>query len=94
MPNAVARMMARRRATVAATEKGLSRFEARRRLDKVPDAEVDTVIETECRAAGVSTAVPRAIGDGAIIDRIKQVCKENPELVSAIMKALLALIGL
>ena len=89
---------ARRGATLEAMKKhGLSRWEARRRLDEPTDEQVNEVIQEKCVAFGVVPPSPEgrgAIGDGTIIQGIKEFCQEHPELVKAIFSALLLLVGL
>ncbi len=92
--------MARRRATTEAMQKhGLSRFEARRKLAEPTDDQINQIVQEKCQAFGV--AIPEtsgegfgAIGDGSVIQAIKEFCDEHPEVVAAIVKALLLLVGL
>jgi hypothetical protein len=90
-----ARMKARQRALDAAVKTGMRRAEARQKLNDLADAKVDEVITTEAAKAGVALpAASRKLGDGTIIAKIEEFCKAHPELIDAITKGLLVLIGL
>lgn len=87
---------ARRRAIDDAVAAGVSRFTARRKIMALRDLDVDQVVATECARAGVVPPEPvtEGVGAGEIIQGIKEFCEAHPELVAAIAKALLLLVGL
>lgn len=93
---------ARRRATLEAMDtRGLSRWEARRKFAEPTDEQISEVIRQKCVEFGVVPPSREslegglgAIGDGTIIKAISDFCKEHPELISAIVKALFLLVGL
>jgi len=90
----------RRRATIEIMNKtNLGRFAARRKAAELTDEQIESVVQAKCAAAGVALPQPAgdgfgAIGDGTIIQAIKDLCDAHPELIKIIMAALLALIGL
>lgn len=75
---------------------GLNRFAARRKLEEVTDDQVDEIVHAKCVEFEVVPPLAvsgfGAIGDGTIIQGIKDFCDAHPELISAIVKALLLLV--
>ncbi len=91
--------MARRNATLAAMDKGLSRRDARRKVNAVKDSDINALAQAKCQELGLVmpsevTEGLSKIGDGTIIQAVKDFFTAHPELLKLIIAGIMALIGL